>query len=560
MAVVVRHRMAGRTWQEVFASIPVETGFEAPCEGTLINWSKMIDGVDPVNWAPALAPDWRQDGRPKAPCDPEAWDYFEKAIAASGRNGTGPSLRKAHGKAKAEAARQGWTFPNYRTALRHWERLPAERRRVLQTGADAAAKSLTLFQPRTLDGLAAMEQAEVDFREFPVLCIWEDGKIGCPWVGIATDRASSKIVGRSVARSENEEGVIALTRNMVETHGIPDRMVQDNGSAFNGFRVMGGQVPLVRRKDSGERNPKWAVPGVYEFLGIKVENHGPRMAWAKLPESLNSILRHMDNDPVFHRAQRTGPNDAPNPNPVPVPIALFRAVLDQTIAEINADTESRAKGLRKGECRNAAFQRLSAGRIGRWPTPLQRRWMRLKWDLMTVSTAGQVMSGVQFTVTLKDDAVSRAMDRLAAASEDMTGLMNEVGQALVAGAVQRISITNVAPDGGAWQPSRRAAEHGGKTLLKSGYLRDGINAWAGPDHVLVGTAVPYGAVHQLGAATGSLGFWSGTDKRGREMAVLSPWGDIPARPYLGISDEEEEEILGLVEQFYADLLNSVAAE
>ena len=112
------------------------------------------------------------------------------------------------------------------------------------------------------------------------------------------------------------------------------------------------------------------------------------------------------------------------------------------------------------------------------------------------------MSGVQFTVTLKDEAVSRAMDRLAAASEDMTGLMNEVGQALVAGAVQRIGSTNVSPDGTAWKPSRRVAEEGGKTLLKSGYLRGSINAWAGPDHVLVGTAVPYGAVHQLGAATG----------------------------------------------------------
>ena len=43
------------------------------------------------------------------------------------------------------------------------------------------------------------------------------------------------------------------------------------------------------------------------------------------------------------------------------------------------------------------------------------------------------------------------------------------------------------------------------------------------------------------------------------MAVLSPWGDIVARPYLGISDDEEQEILGLVERFYADLLNSLSS-
>lgn len=110
----------------------------------------------------------------------------------------------------------------------------------------------------------------------------------------------------------------------------------------------------------------------------------------KIVESLNSVIRHMDNDPVFFRAQRTGPNDAPNPNPVPVSIALFRAKLDEAIAEINADSTSRAKGLLKGECRNAAFQRLSVGRVANWPRPLQLRWMRFKWQVAKVSTAGQI--------------------------------------------------------------------------------------------------------------------------------------------------------------------------
>lgn len=167
------------------------------------------------------------------------------------------------------------------------------------------------------------------------------------------------------------------------------------------------------------------------------------------------------------------------------------------------------------------------------------------------------MSGVQFTVTLKDEAVTRALGRLAAESADMTELMDEVGRALVAGAIERIGTTNVSPEGAAWHPSQRVIERGGKTLHDSGALMRSINAWAGRDHVLVGTAMPYAAVHQLGAATGSLGFWSGTDKRGREMAVLSPWGDIPARPYLGISDDEEETILDLVHQRYAGLLEAL---
>ena len=393
MLVFVRkHELAGLKLREIAGLLPGAGFARTADEQTLKDWLKRVEGVDPINWAPALAPDYSTKGRPASGCSPEAWDHFEKNIASSGRNGTGPNFKWQWGQTKAEADRQGWDWPRYRTVLRRWESLAVERQRTFERGKEAAAKSLTHFLPRSLEGMRAMEQAEVDFREFKVLCIWEDGEVGCPWVGLAVDRASSKVVGRSVARSENEEAVVDLIADMTAREGIPDRLVQDNGAAFNSLRLMGGQVPLVRRKDKGPRNPSWGLPGVYETLGIEVTNHGPRMAWAKLPESLNSAFRHLDNDPVFHRAQRTGPNDAPNPNPVPVPIALFRAALDGAIAALNANTESRAKGLRKGECRNSAFARMYNG-LRRDPSPLQARWMRLKWHLKTVRENGQIVIG-----------------------------------------------------------------------------------------------------------------------------------------------------------------------
>lgn len=167
------------------------------------------------------------------------------------------------------------------------------------------------------------------------------------------------------------------------------------------------------------------------------------------------------------------------------------------------------------------------------------------------------MAGVQFTVELQDVAARRALSALAAASQDMTVLMEAIGRRLVNGAIERIGTTNVSPDGGAWQPSRRATETGGKTLHDSGVLRASINAWASPDQVVVGTNVPYAAVHQFGAATGSLGVWVGNDKNGRDMTVLSPWGDIPARPYLGISAEEQVDIVALVRVHYGAVIEAL---
>lgn len=167
------------------------------------------------------------------------------------------------------------------------------------------------------------------------------------------------------------------------------------------------------------------------------------------------------------------------------------------------------------------------------------------------------MAGVQLSITLDDAAAMRALTALSAAAEDMTPLMEAIGRALVNGAVERIGTTNVSPDGSAWQPSRRASEDGGKTLHDSGALIQGINAWAAPDQVVVGTNVPYAAVHQMGAATGSLGVWVGEDKRGRAMTVASPWGDIPARPYLGISDDEQLVISDLVRVHYASVIEAL---
>ncbi len=162
------------------------------------------------------------------------------------------------------------------------------------------------------------------------------------------------------------------------------------------------------------------------------------------------------------------------------------------------------------------------------------------------------MAGIQFDVHL-DDVV--AQDRLAAitsALDDLTPLMDEIGGALVNGAIRRIGTSNVGPDGTPWLPSRRVAEHGGKTLFLSGALVNSITSVASRDHVVVGTNTPYAAVHQFGAGQGQFGAvmgrtkTTGKRKKSQDYFTLLPWGDIPARPYLGISSEERETIGDIV--------------
>ena len=64
--------------------------------------------------------------------------------------------------------------------------------------------------------------------------------------------------------------------------------------------------------------------------------------------------------------------------------------------------------------------------------------------------------------------------------------------------------------------------------------------------MLVGSGRVYAGTHQFGAKRGAFGR---TAKGGP-----IPWGDIPARPFLGLSDADANEITALVAGYLASKL------
>jgi phage gpG-like protein len=160
------------------------------------------------------------------------------------------------------------------------------------------------------------------------------------------------------------------------------------------------------------------------------------------------------------------------------------------------------------------------------------------------------MAGITLSLTHDELLSESAILRMEAATGDMTDLMSSLGEALVRSAHERIAQTNVGPDGKPWAQSKRAIQAGGKTLHKSGTLRSSISYLGGPDSVEVGSSVVYSAVHQLGAAVGAFGVLEGIGKGGKKRTLSIPFGDIPARPYLGVSSEDREVISELAESYF----------
>lgn len=160
------------------------------------------------------------------------------------------------------------------------------------------------------------------------------------------------------------------------------------------------------------------------------------------------------------------------------------------------------------------------------------------------------MTGVSIEVQVNDRGVGQAFTRLIGLMGNTTPIMSVIGTGLVASTHRRF-VTQTSPDGAAWvglYPAYRPIKRNSRILTESGRLRGSINDQAGNDYVRVGTNVIYAGVHQFGATI--------RPKNGSHLYFMLATGlvpaksvTIPARPYLGISDDDRDMIAETVFRF-----------
>lgn len=106
--------------------------------------------------------------------------------------------------------------------------------------------------------------------------------------------------------------------------------------------------------------------------------------------------------------------------------------------------------------------------------------------------------------------------------------------------------TETGPDGQKWKPSLRARITGGRTLTKDGHLSGSISGRHGRDFAEWGVNRIYAAIHQFGgeihAKGGALRFHLANGGFASVKKVT-----IPARPFLGISDDDRDDILDVIQ-------------
>lgn len=107
------------------------------------------------------------------------------------------------------------------------------------------------------------------------------------------------------------------------------------------------------------------------------------------------------------------------------------------------------------------------------------------------------------------------------------------------------------PEGRRWVASIRAIEEGGQTLSKDSYLRDSIKSEASATGFAIGTNLEYAATHQFGDEGRVIRAKNGKNLKfkiaGGWKSIKQVKVDIPKRAFLGISEDDMQEIRATVE-------------
>lgn len=109
------------------------------------------------------------------------------------------------------------------------------------------------------------------------------------------------------------------------------------------------------------------------------------------------------------------------------------------------------------------------------------------------------------------------------------------------------------PTGRRWKTSIRAAQTGGKTLIKSTHLRTSIKTKSDATGFAVGSNAKHAATHQFGEPGRTI---RPKTKKVLRFMVNGKWVSkkevkvsIPARPFLGFSEDDMQEMKATVEDF-----------
>lgn len=374
------------TLTEKVALVARELGEKGASPASLRRILSDVEGIDPVNFAPALLAGYR-GGLRKTELPGEAWSYFLTALRDGGEH---YPLRSAWRDVRDLAVVQGWHWPSFPTVFRRWDGLSKAEQLTVRLGREEAARRLAQPAMRDKTSILPLEWVSLDGRTKDFWATGEDGRCRRYTFLALVDCASNVILGWELAEAENARATVRVIRRVCETFGIFDRLYTDNGSAFAGHLVAGGAVHRFRNVPNALDGVK--PLGICHHLGIAIHFATPRNAQAKIAERCFATLsRSIDDRPEFKGAHAGHkPGASPDAGVVPIALGEARRILEREVNRYNAEGGRRGQGMR-GRSYREVFEAGMKLRMRRVATARQLYLAGLIYTPVAVDRWGRVM-------------------------------------------------------------------------------------------------------------------------------------------------------------------------
>jgi len=156
------------------------------------------------------------------------------------------------------------------------------------------------------------------------------------------------------------------------------------------------------------------------------------------------------------------------------------------------------------------------------------------------------VAGTSIDITHNAPAIETALSELAAATDDLTPLMQEISVFLERRARERFDREE-APDGTPWAALEDS------TLARKQRKRVPVNKILhGQSLHLRDTIFPFWSAVEAGISTGP-----GTERYAATHQFGDPARNIPARPFLGIGNQDRGDLLDLIEDEFQAILSAL---
>ncbi|CAJ1391651.1 unnamed protein product [Effrenium voratum] len=354
---------------------------------SLANWMARVTGKPRKDWLALMADQYKAGGK-RAECHPEAWETLKSDYLRPER----PTFSACVRRVRLIARDNGWLpMPTEASLRRRFEHEVPKAVVIAARETSERTKRLYPAQRRDRSALRAMQAVNIDGHKFDVFVSvpWRDNPIRPMMIAIQC-LYSGKILAWRIAETENKDTTRLAIGDMVTRHGIPEKMLLDNGRAFASKWITGGAMNRFRFKVK-EEDPN----GLLVSLGVELIWAQPYSGQSKpIERAFRDLTDTISRHPVCAGAWTGNDVNAKPENyrSKAVPIDVFKAHVDREIAEHNARA-GRKGGNANGRSFDETFAQSLAdpATIVSWPTEGQRSlWLMAAESIRAQRGSGEI--------------------------------------------------------------------------------------------------------------------------------------------------------------------------